>query len=186
MWYDPGLTVRGYRSSGTADSTPMLTDQNCGVRMPTLEERFWSKVEMIPFHPCWEWMGFRNEWGYGQVAISHRSPERAHRLSWIIHYGPIPRGLFVCHRCDNPGCVRPDHLFLGTTTDNMRDMISKGRANISAAHEASREKERRRVSCNRGHPHSAENTTVRPDGKRQCKVCSKVSQRLWYERKKMS
>jgi hypothetical protein len=56
-----------------------------------------------------------------------RKAERAHRLSWAIHYGPIPVGLFVCHKCDNRKCVRPDHLFLGTAKDNLSDMGRKGR-----------------------------------------------------------
>lgn len=98
-----------------------------------LEERFWSKVEMIPFHSCWEWMGaptMTNRSGsYGEIRLGGRKDPKilAHRASWIIHFGAIPEGKFVCHKCDNPGCVRPDHLFLGNNQDNMNDMKKKKR-----------------------------------------------------------
>lgn len=85
-------------------------------------EAFISKVAMIPFHECWEWMGATYTKGYGQFAS-----DCAHRWSWRIHRGPIPRGLHVLHRCDNRTCVNPDHLFLGTNLDNVRDMDAKGR-----------------------------------------------------------
>lgn len=91
------------------------------------EERFWLYVEKTD--NCWTWTGATNKDGYGQ--INSRNATRrilAHRLSWMIHFGGIPSGLFVCHACDNPPCVRPDHLFVGTAMDNMRDMIKKGRA----------------------------------------------------------
>lgn len=94
--------------------------------------RFESKVERIPFHTCWEWTGSlmtRSDEGhrYGSFYYGGRS-ELAHRVSWLISRGPIPEGLWVLHRCDNPGCVNPDHLFLGTQTDNMQDCARKGRA----------------------------------------------------------
>lgn len=79
---------------------------------------------------CLEWQGCRTGRGYGMVSaksISQRRNDRAHRVSFRLFVGPIPAGLFVLHRCDNPTCVAPAHLFLGTHTDNMRDMAEKGR-----------------------------------------------------------
>jgi hypothetical protein len=93
--------------------------------------RFWPKVAIIPEHPCWEWIGKKNDTGYGSLAIRQGGNKRkwykAHRISWELHYGQIPKGLHCLHKCDNPGCVRPDHLFLGTQLDNVRDMDKKQR-----------------------------------------------------------
>jgi hypothetical protein len=76
---------------------------------------------------CWEWKGRRYASGYGVVAIAPGYREATHRVSWRAHFGLIPEGMSVCHHCDNPPCVRPDHLFLGTALDNMRDAQRKGR-----------------------------------------------------------
>lgn len=91
------------------------------------EERFWRYVRKTK--GCWLWTGTTNHWGYGMINLGgkHGRAERAHRLSWQIHCGPIPPGLFVCHSCDNPACVRSEHLFLGTHIDNMNDCRSKAR-----------------------------------------------------------
>lgn len=96
-------------------------------RRAPLAERFWPKVQKAA--DCWLWTGCRDRAGYGQLSGSGRGNPRikAHRASWILHNGPIPAGLLVLHFCDNPQCVRPDHLWLGTAGDNSRDAAEKGR-----------------------------------------------------------
>lgn len=85
--------------------------------------KFWSKVNKTD--PCWLWIGAKTgDYGYFR---RQRESNRVHRFSYELHRGPIPKGLCVLHHCDNPLCVNPDHLFLGTQADNVRDMINKGR-----------------------------------------------------------
>ena len=93
----------------------------------TRTSRFWAKVNKT--ETCWVWIGARASYGYGSLRSGgHKGRlEKAHRISWEIHFGPIPDGLLVLHHCDNPPCVRPDHLFLGTQSDNMYDAVRKGR-----------------------------------------------------------
>lgn len=87
---------------------------------------FWAYVEKSP--ACWLWTGSTRpgKWPYGQVRYEGKN-QLAHRVAWILTYGPILPGFLVLHHCDTPACVRPDHLFLGTTSDNARDAIKKGR-----------------------------------------------------------
>jgi len=79
---------------------------------------------------CWEWSGYKNKSGYGFTRVGGRGSKGvlAHRLSWVLHHREIPDGLHVLHRCDNPSCVNPNHLFLGTNQDNINDRVSKGRS----------------------------------------------------------
>lgn len=89
-------------------------------------DRFWEKVNKRAGSECWLWTGSKTHFGYG---IMHIGPDAwvVHRISWVIHFGEIPPGLYVLHRCDVPNCVRPSHLWLGTYTDNNQDCLRKGR-----------------------------------------------------------
>ena len=93
-----------------------------------LAVRLFSKVEKTD--GCWLWRGAMDGAGYGMIFIA-KTPRhitnKTHRVSWELANGPIPNKLFVLHRCDTPACLRPDHLFLGTQAENIRDMVSKGR-----------------------------------------------------------
>lgn len=96
----------------------------------TLEARFWSKVRKYEPNPCWEWVAATRH-GYGVIGTGPRCTKLsiASRVAWEIAHGePVPEGFCVLHRCDNPLCVRPSHLFLGTQADNSRDMVTKGRS----------------------------------------------------------
>ena len=94
--------------------------------MRTLEERFWPKTKQVG--DCLVWTAYTNPAGYGQLRVNHKGI-RAHRVAWELTYGPIPIGMHVLHRCDNPPCVKLDHLFIGTHKDNMNDRDIKGRGN---------------------------------------------------------
>jgi hypothetical protein len=93
--------------------------------MKTLEERFFSKVNKIE-NGCWEWITGKSRDGYGVFSYNNKD-FRAHRLSYELHFGNIENGLCVCHKCDNPSCVNPEHLFLGSHKQNMEDKANKGR-----------------------------------------------------------
>ncbi len=102
-----------------------------GPKIQPLEQRFWSKVNKSK--SCWLWIGPKNNAGYGMITIKARRPRctwYAHRIAWELTNGPIPDQsprLCICHRCDNPSCVNPEHLFLGTDRDNVLDAFAKGR-----------------------------------------------------------
>lgn len=96
-----------------------------------LEMRFWSKVS-IPENKeyCWVWIANKDDKGYGKFH-HNETMMKAHRVSWILHYGDIPDGMCVCHTCDNRDCVNPNHLWLGTHQDNMKDRTQKKRSNFN-------------------------------------------------------
>lgn len=135
-----------------------------------LEERFWAKV-MRSGSGCWEWTGYRRRGGYGGFHIQTPSGRRvsvpAHRLAWTLCRRAVPDGMDVCHHCDNRLCVRPDHLFVGTRADNMKDAARKGR--ICTVGQS------RKTHCKRGHPFDDGNSYVDARGHRRCFVCIKAA-----------
>ena len=92
----------------------------------SIEERFWSRVDKRGADECWVWRGNTNGRGYGVITFGGRRIG-THRLSWIFAHGPIPDGLCVMHKCDNRPCVNPNHIILGTLSENTKDMWRKGR-----------------------------------------------------------
>lgn len=96
---------------------------------------FLKKINKNSKNSCWNWKGYINPSGYGEFFCSKKNKHiRAHRLSYSLFKGEIPEGMFVCHTCDNPSCVNPDHLWVGTPKDNVQDMIKKGRGSKPPLH----------------------------------------------------
>lgn len=145
--------------------------------MSELGESFWSRVKKT--EECWLWTGSKTSSGYGLHCTKHKGGKKiASRAIWESVNGPIPAGLLVCHRCDNPPCVRPDHLFIGTQSDNMRDASEKGRMSFPHA---------RWTHCKKGHPLTFDGTILRANGRRRCRVCITIhNQKLVEQRKRKS
>lgn len=135
------------------------TGSTAPTKRPSLEDRFWCKVEKSATG-CWNWTGSARN-GYGCINTPSGT-EYAHRLSYIWHSGEIPDALVVRHRCDNRLCVRPDHLELGSKADNSRDMVERGRS--------PRNPRALNTHCLRGHLLDEANTYWW-NRARQCKAC---------------
>ena len=106
-------------------------DRRRDLRTP--EEKFWARVDVRAPDQCWEWIGQRMKAGYGRLESRPTNGKRVvtltHRAAWAFaNKMPVPKDMFVLHRCDNPPCCNPGHLFLGKSLDNVRDMHAKGRA----------------------------------------------------------
>lgn len=96
----------------------------------TARERFFAKVQKT--NNCWVWTGCKNNRGYGQLRMGRETSLLASRLSFFFHKGPIQKGLYICHSCDNPPCVNPDHLEAGTQRKNVIDAYKRGRIPLRA------------------------------------------------------
>lgn len=118
---EPFMVIRSQSRPGSGQ----FCSRRC-ARSRHLGDRFWAKVRRSD--GCWEWQGTHDPFGYGVLGASaHQRAVKAHRVSWQLHNGPVPVGLWVLHHCDNPPCVRPDHLYLGTARDNAKDRANRRR-----------------------------------------------------------
>lgn len=127
---------------------------------PSVEERLEAGL-VRQSNGCLEWTGGRGPRGYGKIMVAGEHL-RTHRVAWELANGPIPDGLWVLHRCDNPPCCDVGHLWLGTHVDNQADKAAKGRSSNGRAI---------RTHCKHGHPYDAANTYVTPQGHRVCRAC---------------
>lgn len=125
-------------------------------------ERLRSRSTVNPETGCWEWQGNAVRGGYGTTGVDNTT-RFVHRMAWEIANGPIPDGLLCCHKCDNPPCWNPDHIFLGTNADNAADRVAKGRQGVSA--------NSTKTHCKQGHEFSEANTYTAKNGGRHCRRC---------------
>jgi hypothetical protein len=151
----------------------------------TKSDRFWAKVDVRSPEECWVWTASRSKpSGYGRFNAGEKKYASAHRYSYFIHNGAIPDGMYVCHTCDNPPCVNPNHLWLGTPSENTLDMFRKGRK----PPRKKGYKHKTQQFCKNGHERTPENTYVhtRPDGNsiRHCRICRKQSRKAYAQKNK--
>jgi hypothetical protein len=135
-----------------------------------LRQALEDKCIPVPECGCWIWTAYTLPNGYGKMSYGGHPPRFAHRLSFMAFKGEIPEGMSVCHKCDTPSCVNPDHLFLGTQSDNAIDMVRKMRSYVAF--------EKQKTHCKRGHALAGENLYIhRSTGRRQCKACARITGR---------
>ena len=168
-----GLTTTGASSHHNAKY--LVIRKELFVASPpqniSLLQRLMAKVE-ITESGCWLWHGNFNNQGYGYIGVDYKK-KLVHRLSWELHFGPIPEGMQMCHRCDVPLCVNPGHLFIGTATDNVRDMFSKDRNGWTSRVYPEN------MPCVKGHE---PNWTFTKRGRRKCQTCQREASREWQRK----
>ena len=145
-------------------------------KINSIHRRIWGKINKNNPNGCWEWTGLVHK-GYGRIKIGGESSDKrkmvlVHRVMFELFKGDIPNNYLICHTCDNRKCVNPDHLFCGTSSDNMQDCINKGRhAN------------QKKNYCKNGHLYSDENTIIY-GSRRLCRICRNAIYKRYRIKKK--
>jgi hypothetical protein len=152
----------------TAGMEPAVNTTNEVVVQMVFDEdtikRFWSKVDIRDKNECWPWVGTIGVKGYGRFWLK-RKAIRANRMVWeISHSKKIEDGMFACHSCDNPSCVNPNHIWIGTNQDNQIDRVVKGRHNFAS-----------RTHCSKGHDYSEHGYRLK-NGHRDCRICRRAAE----------
>jgi len=152
----------------------------------SVTDRFFSKVIRKEPHECWPWIGSTDNRGYGRFYINGRV-KQATQVSWQIQNGEqFPQNKEACHTCDNPNCVNPHHLFVGTHAENIRDALAKGKFhNIPGDRRGLKNK--LKTHCIHGHEFTKENTRIklsRGRDRRDCRECERIMDRERYPRRK--
>jgi len=161
--FERAVHNKGGESNDSVRNGRLVVVQDLG----SLSRRFWSKVDKDRPGGCWEWMGAKNEAGYGTF-VMNRTQQPAHRVAWVLLRGPIPDGFHIDHLCKNPPCVNPEHLEPVTPEENKR----RGSAWLLAG-----QKNARKTHCPLGHPYDDVNTLHLSGGRRDCRTCNRSGTR---------
>lgn len=146
------------------------------------EERFWAKVQRKSQEMCWEWVGHRHYKGYGMFKGMGGKLEKAHRVSYEMRHGRVPGDMHVLHRCDNPPCVNPDHLWAGTNAENVADREAKGRGGRlqGSLHWAAKLTEEQVIMMRRLHAEGAkQKDIVARFGVDKSRVSAIINRKIW-------
>jgi hypothetical protein len=174
---DAATIKKAYRKKAIFSPIEQLIDFEPTYRRApreSIEDRFWGSVVITD--GCWDWLGSDDGRGYGFVHFGgkrERVNVRCNRLSYMLFFGPIPEGMVVMHKCDNPACNNPDHLTLGTQGDNVRDASAKGRMKAP--------NRKKQTHCRRGHEFTPENTYWHV-GRKHCRICREAANSRYIAR----